>query len=86
MPVVLRELMRHKSIETTLRFYVGKQAADIEATCRLAEQGIQQAANAESNQKVTNGVYGGMTQQRQSRFLRKKPHAPVAQLDRAADF
>ena len=59
MPVVLRELMRHRSIETTLRFYVGKQAADIEATCRLAEQGIQQTENAESNQKVTDGVYGG---------------------------
>jgi hypothetical protein len=26
MPTVLRELMRHESIETTMRFYVGQNA------------------------------------------------------------
>lgn len=56
MPVVLRELMRHKSIETTLRFYVGKQAADIEATCRLAMKGEQQTTGAEKLPKSYQGV------------------------------
>jgi hypothetical protein len=26
MPTILRELMRHESIETTMRFYVGQNA------------------------------------------------------------
>lgn len=29
MPAVLKELMRHESIQTTMKFYVGRQAADI---------------------------------------------------------
>ena len=36
MPAVLQQLMRHASIETTLRYYVGKQAGSVEDACERA--------------------------------------------------
>lgn len=57
MPVVLRELMRHKSIETTLRYYVGKTAEDVEATCRAAMVASDQTPTTEKYPKSTHGVY-----------------------------
>ena len=37
MPSILRQLMRHKSSDTTDRYYVGKQASDVESVCQEAE-------------------------------------------------
>jgi hypothetical protein len=45
MPVVLMEMMRHESIETTLRFYVGRNATD---TADVVYDAYLQSQNAKS--------------------------------------
>lgn len=47
MPAVLKELMRHASIETTLRFYVGQNAeATADELWDWHEKATQPAENA----------------------------------------
>jgi integrase len=43
MPPILRQLMRHKSSDTTDRYYVGKQASDVEAACLEAERNVDES-------------------------------------------
>ena len=45
MPVQLKELMRHESIETTLRFYVGRNA---EAAAKVMWEAYQREADNKS--------------------------------------
>ncbi|WP_428303919.1 hypothetical protein [Lacipirellula sp.] len=45
MPTVLRELLRHESIETTMRFYVGQNAeATADELWRVVENGTTEVA------------------------------------------
>ena len=45
MPTVLQQMMRHESIETTLRFYVGRNA---EAAAKVMWEAYQREADNKS--------------------------------------
>ena len=55
MPQVLQELMRHESIETTMRYYVGRNAnTAAEAIWAAAEASGSLAESAALNQALNN--------------------------------
>jgi integrase len=56
MPAQLKELMRHESIETTLRYYVGTNAERTADACWDAFQ--KSAGGAAAGPVVENGVSG----------------------------
>jgi integrase len=58
MPAQLMELMRHESIETTLRYYVGTNAARTEADVWRAFEKSQAAAAGPSDQGEGDGAAG----------------------------
>ena len=86
MPAQLRELMRHESIETTLRYYVGTNA---ERTADACCDAFDRAGGAAQPAVVENSVPGACASQIVSQWRSgdaKTPFAPVAQVDRAWDF
>lgn len=60
MPAVLQALMRHESIETTLRYYVGANAERTAETCWAAIPGAR-AAYAEASGEYHNGFHNTPT-------------------------
>ncbi len=56
MPQVLKELMRHESIDTTLRYYVGRNADTTAAVLWAAHESAQKSnTSGNSGSKTTNG-------------------------------
>ena len=60
MPAQLRELMRHESIETTLRYYVG---ANAERTADACWEAFDRVGGAAPSPVVQNGVSGACASQ-----------------------
>ena len=60
MPAQLRELMRHESIETTLRYYVG---ANVERTADACWEAFDRVGGAAPSPVVQNGVSGACASQ-----------------------
>ena len=60
MPQLLQEMMRHESIETTLKFYVGRNANTAAATMwdafnkSTAEREARDATNSEASDTSSN--------------------------------
>ncbi len=60
MPAQLRELMRHESIETTLRYYVG---ANVERTADACWEAFDRVGGAAPSPVVQNRVSGACASQ-----------------------
>ena len=88
MPAVLKELMRHESIETTLRYYVGTNAERTADVCWEALEAAGSALTAppvvENEEVFDPGDWPTVCQSAPG--TPKTPYAPVAQVDRAWDF
>ena len=54
MPATLMQLMRHESMETTMKFYVGRNAEKVAADIRSSEVGLRSTPENGANQEDVN--------------------------------